>query len=284
MRLGPFDTSQINVREGGGGLGRAGGIGCGTLVIALLGALLFGLDPMRTIGLVEGVQQQGAPAAHQGGGASEEALCSSSPYASEACAALGSLNATWGPVLGSGFIEPDLVLYPSGPVSTNGCGNASSAAGPFYCPADNGIYLDTTFFEQLAAMSGERGDFARLYVIAHEYGHHLQNVTGLAAEVRSLQQRNPAVANRLQVALELHADCLAGLWAGRNRELLEPGDFEEGMRAASAIGDDTLMRRSGQRISPENFTHGTSDQRIEALTSGMENQDVAACNRFLEPG
>lgn len=286
MRLGPFDTSEIRVRGGDarGGMGRAGGLGCGTLVIALVAALLFGIDPMQTIGMLEGVQQQ-IPAESNQANISEEDLCSSSAYANEACAALASLNRTWEPVFarsGLAFEQPELVLYPSGPVATRGCGNASSAAGPFYCPADMGIYLDTTFFDQLAQMSGARGNFARLYVIGHEYGHHLQNITGVARRIRAAQQSNPARANRMQVAMELQADCLAGVWAGKNRDLLEPGDLEAGMLAASAIGDDTLSRGSGRRINPENFTHGTSEQRMGALRRGLGSANMAKCDVYLQ--
>jgi predicted metalloprotease len=290
MRLGPFDTSQINVRSsdgGGGGVG-ARGIGCGTLIIALIGAVVFGLDPLQTIGMVEGVQQQAAPRAGAGGQQlTEQEVCTSSAYATEACNALTSLDATWAASFaraGLPFEQPFLDLYRNGRVTTEGCGSATSAAGPFYCPADKGIYIDTTFYDQLAQMAGTGGDFARLYVIAHEYGHHIQNITGLARQVRAEQQRNPAAANRLQVAMELQADCYAGMWAGKNRALIEPGDLEEGLKAASAIGDDTLMRNAGQSINPESFTHGTSRQRMAALRFGLESTDDAACNVFFEGG
>jgi hypothetical protein len=290
MRLGPFDTSRINVRssDGGGGSGMgARGIGCGTLVIALIGAVVFGLDPMQTIGLVQGVQQQTASQQGSGGGQqlSEQEVCSSSAYATEACNALTSLDTTWSAAFqraGLPFEQPFLDLYRNGQVTTEGCGSATSAAGPFYCPADKGIYIDTSFYDQLAQMAGTGGDFARLYVIAHEYGHHIQNITGLARQVRTEQQRNPAAANRLQVAMELQADCYAGMWAGKNRDRIEPGDLEEGLKAASAIGDDTLMRNAGQSINPESFTHGTSRQRMAALRLGLEHTDDTACDAFFE--
>lgn len=296
MRLGPFDTSRINVRSsdgsGGGGMGRAGGVGCGTLVIALIGALVFGLDPSQTIGLVESVQQQGAPAQGTGTGGggrelSEEEVCTSSAYATEACNALTSLDTTWEATFqrtGQPFEKPFLDLYRGGVANTKGCGSASSAVGPFYCPGDRGIYIDTSFYDQLAQMSGTGGDFARLYVIAHEYGHHIQSITGLSDQVRAAQQRNPAAANRLQVAMELQADCYAGMWAGKNSQLIEAGDLEEGLQAASAIGDDTLQRNAGQSVNPESFTHGTSRQRMAALRLGLEARDDAACNAFFEGG
>lgn len=289
MKLGPFDSADFDVRSsGGGGVGRAGGIGCGTIVIALIGALVFGLDPMQTIGMVESVQQQAAPAASSGdSGAqmSEAEICGASEYAGEACAALASLNATWQAAFARNnipFSRPVLDLYRTGRVTTEGCGSATSAAGPFYCPADKGIYIDTGFYDELAQMAGNGGDFARLYVIAHEYGHHIQNITGLASQVRSEQQRNPAAANRLQVAMELQADCYAGMWASQNREKIEPGDLEEGLAAASAIGDDTLQRGAGQAINPESFTHGTSRQRMAALRLGLEAQNDGACDVFFQ--
>ena len=286
MRLNPFDTSKIRVRSsGGGGLpgGKAGGLGCGTLVLALIGAVVFGIDPMQTIGVVEGVQQ-GAPT-EQRSDMSEQEVCTSGTYAQEACNALTSLNETWAPEFQSAgiqFQDPFLDLYRNGRVTTEGCGSATSAAGPFYCPADMGIYIDTGFYDQLARMAGTGGDFARYYVIAHEYGHHIQNLTGLAAQVRSAQQQNPRGANELQVRMELQADCYAGVWAGKNRNLIEPGDMQEGLKAASSIGDDTLQRRSGGRVNPENFTHGTSAQRMQALRAGLESADDAVCDQYFD--
>ncbi|MEL6530142.1 MAG: neutral zinc metallopeptidase [Pseudomonadota bacterium] len=285
MRLNRFDTSKIKVR-GGRGRGRtAGGVGCGTIVIAIIAALILGVDPMQTIGMIEGNQTQQTSTQAQQGGQSEEEVCSTSAYATEACNALTSLNETWAPVFASAniaFDDPTLQLYPSGPVSTQGCGNASSAAGPFYCPADRTIYIDTAFYDTMARQMGAGGDFARYYVMAHEYGHHIQNLTGLADQVRSVQARNPSQRNQLQVRMELQADCYAGVWAGKNRNLIEPGDMQEGLRAASAIGDDTLQRRAGQRINPENFTHGTSEQRMQALRRGLQSADSSSCDAYFD--
>ena len=286
MRLNPFDTSKIKVRSSSGGRGvrRAGGVGCGTIVIAIIAALVFGVDPMQTIGMVEGVQQQTAPAGSSND-MTEEQVCNMGPYATEACAALTSLNETWEPIFARSnvrFEQPTLDLFRDGRVMTQGCGGATSASGPFYCPADLGIYIDTSFYDQLAQMSGTRGDFARLYVIAHEYGHHIQNMRGLADQVRSAQRQNPRAANQLQVRMELQADCYAGVWAGLNRDRIEPGDMQEGMAAASAIGDDTLQRNAGQRINPEGFTHGTSQQRREALQRGLRSADVTACDAYFD--
>lgn len=285
MKLRKFDTDNIKVRSGGRSRipgGRGGGIGIGTLIIAAIAYFIFGADPMQTIGTIESAQQ-GAPGQNQQSSLSEEQVCNQGPYAVEACNALQSLNETWAPEFrraGVAFDDPTLTLF-SGGVTTQGCGSASSASGPFYCPADRGIYIDTSFYDTLAQMAGDNGDFARLYVMAHEYGHHIQNLTGLADQVRSVQQQNPRSANELQVRMELQADCYAGVWAGKNRNLIEPGDMQEGLRAASAIGDDTLQRNAGQRINPEGFTHGTSAQRMDALRSGLDTENEATCDRYF---
>ena len=273
MRLNPFNTGNINVRSSGSGGfpgGGAGGIGCGTIIIAALGYFVFGLDPMQTAGMVEGVQQgQVAGPANT----DEQAICTSGPYATEACNALQSLNQTWAAAFeqqgfGQRFQQPTLDLF-NGSVRT-ACGGGSAGMGPFYCPGDQTIYIDTSFYEQLERQLGAGGDFARYYVIAHEYGHHIQNLTGVLGQIQSAQSQNPRAANQLQVLVELQADCYAGVWAGKNRNLIEPGDIEEGMNAASAIGDDRL---SGGRASPESFTHGTSAQRSQALRLGLEGDD-----------
>ena len=290
MRLNPFDTSKIDVRSTSGrpsrGTGRrAGGVGCGAIVIALIAAVVLGVDPAQTLAILGGFEQPSNSSPATTSAISEEEICTSGPYAQEACEALTSLNATWEPEFaraGIAFRQPFLNLFPSGRVDTQGCGSASSASGPFYCPADLGIYIDTGFFDQLAQMSGTRGDFARLYVMAHEYGHHIQNLTGLASQVRAAQRRDPRASNQLQVAMELQADCYAGVWAGKNRSRIEPGDIEEGLRAASAIGDDMIARSAGQRIRPESFTHGSSRQRVDALRRGIETADQGACDVYFQ--
>jgi predicted metalloprotease len=288
MRLNPFNPGSINVRRGGGGGGFPGGgggqLGCGTIVIALIGALVFGIDPGQMLGTMEGAQQG---TLEQSGGQNESAaeICDDNAYATESCNALSNLNETWQPLFnqaGIPFQQPTLVFYQGG--TRSGCGAASSAMGPFYCPADQGIYIDTSFYDQMQRELGAGGDFARYYVIAHEYGHHVQTITGVADQIRSAQQQNPRQANQLQVLMELQADCYAGVWAGRNRNLIEPGDFEEGMTAASAIGDDTLARRSGQAANPESFTHGTSEQRMQALRLGLESGDEGQCDRIMQTG
>jgi predicted metalloprotease len=287
MRLNRFDPRNIRVRQGGGGRfpgGGGGKIGCGSLVIVIVAALVFGIDPGQMLGTIDSVQQS-APNQQQQGNLTETELCEQNAYSLEACNALESLNQTWQPEFqraGIEFRDPELAFYTGG--TPSGCGSASSATGPFYCPADLGIYIDTSFYDTMARQLGAGGDFARYYVIAHEYGHHIQNLTGLAAQVRSAQAQNPARANELQVRMELQADCYAGVWAGKNRTVIEPGDMEEGLRAASAIGDDTLQRQAGQVVSPESFTHGSSAQRVEALRAGMESGDERVCDSYFQMG
>jgi predicted metalloprotease len=284
LRLNPFNVSNINVRGGGGGGMGGGKLGCGAIAIALIGAVVFGIDPGQMLGTMQGMQQGSGS---QQVSEDEQALCTQNQYATEACNALQNLNQTWEPVFaqaGVQFQQPALHFIAGGSVNT-GCGAASSAMGPFYCPADQTIYIDTAFYDQLDRELGAGpGDFARYYVIAHEYGHHIQTLTGVSDQIRSVQQSSPSQANQAQVLMELQADCYAGVWAGKNRNAIEPGDFEEGMQAASAIGDDTLARRSGRMASPESFTHGTSEQRMQALRLGLQSGDDTQCDRIVQVG
>lgn len=277
MRLNPFNTKDIQVGTTGGSRmpgGRAGGLGCGTIVIAAIAYFVFGADPFQTAATIEGMQGQ-TQQVPQAANEDEAAICNSNQYATETCNALASLNQTWSRTFADQnvqFQQPTLRFATSRNFRT-ACGAGSVGMGPFYCPADQTIYIDVGFYDQLARMSGDRGDFARYYVIAHEFGHHIQTITGIAGQIRSAQQQNPRASNQLQVLMELQADCYAGVWAGKNRNLIEPGDIEEGMRAASAIGDDTLMERAGRRANPESFTHGTSEQRMQALRLGLQGDD-----------
>lgn len=282
MRLPRFNPGSVDVQDGGGGGGMPGGkLGCGTILIVLIGALVFGVDPGQMLGTVESMQgsspsQQQAPQ-----GRSAEELCNSNAFALESCNALASLNETWEPIFAKAniaFTRPTLHFYRGG--TRSGCGAASSAMGPFYCPSDQGIYLDTSFYDTMDREMGAGGDFARYYVVAHEYGHHVQYLTGMAEQVRSAQSQSPRDANTLQVAMELQADCYAGVWAAKHRDLIEPGDLEEGMTAANAIGDDTLQQQAGQAVSPESFTHGSSAQRMQWLRRGLETGDDEACDTF----
>lgn len=183
---------------------------------------------------------------------------------------------------GQRYVEPKLVAYRGGTATACGAGQASF--GPFYCPGDNSIYIDPSFFNELSSRFGAPGDFARYYVIAHEVGHHIQNLEGTLDRASRAQARlGKAEGNAVQVGVELQADCYAGVWAARARgpngeRALEPGDLEEGMRAAEAIGDDALMRQAGQAVRPESFTHGSSAQRMEALRRGLGSGDPRVCN------
>jgi predicted metalloprotease len=199
---------------------------------------------------------------------------------------LADTEDTWNPIfasIGRRYEEPHLVLF-SGQVRS-ACGMAGAAMGPFYCPADRKLYIDLSFYEELRSRFRAPGDFAQAYVIAHEVGHHVQNLLGINQEVQAMQAeaRSQAEANEYSVRLELQADCLAGIWAfhaDRTRDLLEAGDLEEALNAASAIGDDRIQRETSGRVVPDSFTHGTSAQRVRWFRTGYETGDVAACDTF----
>lgn len=182
---------------------------------------------------------------------------------------------------GGTYERAKLILFEQG-VNTGGCGFAPSEVGPFYCPADKSVYLDLTFVDDLKEKYNAPGDFALAYVIAHEVGHHVQNLTGVSAAMRKEQQENPKDANELSVRLELQADCLAGVWAHNTYEnvVLERGDFEDGLAAAAAVGDDRLQAQAGVQITPDSWTHGSSEQRMSWLTTGFETGDPGKCDTF----
>jgi predicted metalloprotease len=195
---------------------------------------------------------------------------------------LGSTERRWTDLLArqGARYEPTTLVFYSG-ADQSGCGAAQSAMGPFYCPSDKKIYLDTSFFDELRTRFGAQGDFAMAYVIAHEVGHHVQDLTGTLDRAQAMQSRRSSTeGNAIQVRVELQADCLAGVWAANDQNLLEPGDVEEGLGAASAIGDDTLQREAQGRVVPESFTHGSSAQRVEWLRRGLESGDPASCDTF----
>ena len=190
---------------------------------------------------------------------------------------------TWKQVLpkyGAQYRDAKLVLFRD--VVQSGCGTAESATGPFYCPADQKVYIDLGFYDELKQRYGASGDFAQAYVLTHEIGHHVQNLLGLDSKVRQLQRARPNLANQLSVRLELQADCLAGVWGHSTdqRNILEAGDVEKAMTAASAIGDDRLQRMAGRGVNPDSFTHGSSADRVKWFQTGFTSGDVAACNTF----
>ena len=195
---------------------------------------------------------------------------------------LGSTEQVWGQIFqqsGAQYKPTRLVAYSN--QNQSGCGVAQAAMGPFYCPSDQSIYIDPQFFSELARRFQAPGDGAQAYVIAHEVGHHIQNLTGVLDKARAAQSRaSSAEGNAIQVRVELQADCYAGVWAANDQNLLEPGDVEEGLRAAEAIGDDTLQRQSQGRVTPESFTHGSAAQRMQWLQRGLTSGDPGACDTF----
>jgi hypothetical protein len=289
MRLNKFNPANIRVRDqrGGGGMGFPGGgggkLGCGTIVIVLALAYFTGADPAQLLGGLEQVQQGASQQTQPQGGGDVAQSCAVNEYSTEACAHLASLNETWEPKFQQAniaFEQPILNFYSR--QGQSGCGSAQSAMGPFYCPSDHGIYIDTDFYNEMAQRMGAKGDFARAYVMAHEYGHHIQKLTGTADQIRSLQSRNPQSANALQVGMELQADCYAGVWAKLNASRIESGDIEEGLSAAHAVGDDTLMASAGRRPVEEAFTHGSSEQRMLWLRTGLDTGDEDQCDTFAD--
>jgi hypothetical protein len=253
--------------------------------------LLLGYCALSSLGGGSGFGVSGPPAVapHQasrsaaGGGSA----CTADAASRLSCQVLASTEDTWQALLARGgarYAPTTLVFYAR--ADQSGCGAAQSAMGPFYCPSDGKIYLDTGFYDELQNRFGAAGDFAQAYVIAHEVGHHIQDLTGTLARVQGQQQALSSKAgNALQVKVELQADCYAGVWAAnakdrQGRPLLEPGDVEEGLRAAAAIGDDTLQRQSQGYVVPDSFTHGSSAQRVQWLRKGLESGDPAACDTF----
>ncbi len=283
------ESSNFEVQgRGGGGMGGGfplgallggGKLGCGTLAIIVIAALIFGINPLSLLGGGDSTpMQQSGPATTDPSQLTEVQRVS--------LKVLGSTERRWTDLFakrGEKYTPTVLSFYSH--TGRSGCGVAQSAMGPFYCPSDNKIYLDTEFFDELRQRFGAPGDFAQAYVIAHEVGHHVQTLTGISDRVRRAQSNaSGAQGNALQVRMELQADCYAGVWAKNDTNLLEPGDVEEGMRAAQAIGDDTLQQAAGQRPVPESFTHGTSAQRMEWLKRGLDSGDPAQCDAFAGTG
>ena len=266
---------------GGGGLLGGRGIGVGTIVIALLGGWIFGINPLTILGLLSG---EGAPAV-QVQQAPAQRPPADDQMARFVSTVLADTEDVWTDVFSKGggeYQKPKLVLF-RGATST-ACGQGQSAMGPFYCPADRKVYIDLGFYETLQNRLGAPGDFAQAYVIAHEVGHHVQNLLGISAKVEQARSRmGKAEYNALSVQVELQADCLAGVWAhhaNNARQLLENGDVEEAMNAAAKIGDDALQRGSGGAVVPESFTHGTSAQRQRWFAAGLKNGNVKGCDTF----
>ena len=282
MRLDNEPESQnVEDRRGSRVTRGAVGGGVGTLVLVLI-AMFFGIDPSA---ILQGdpqssVSNQPIPQAQQSGGDEGREFVSR---------VLGSNERVWGDIFqkaGREYAQPKLVLF-SGQVQS-ACGFAQAAVGPFYCPNDHKVYIDLSFYRELRERFKAPGDFAQAYVIAHEIGHHVQNLLGIMGKVQARQQRaSEREANALSVALELQADCLAGIWASfanRERKILEPGDIDEGLNAAAQIGDDTIQKRSQGYVVPEGFTHGSAEQRVRWFRKGLETGELKQCDTFAGRG
>jgi predicted metalloprotease len=272
-------SSHIEDRRGrrAGPVAFKGGIG--TIVLVLAASYFLGINPMDILTMQTGTGTEVGQSDWQPSPEEEQ-------MADFVSVVLADTEDTWKEIFrqeGRTYEEPDLVLY-SGAVQS-ACGMGSAAMGPFYCPGDRKVYIDLAFFDELRRRHGAPGDFAQAYVIAHEVGHHVQNLLGISDRVRSAQRGlGTAEANELSVKLELQADCYAGLWgnhADRSRQVLEAGDIEEALNAASAIGDDRLQRQGSGYVVPETFTHGTSQQRVEWFRRGIERGDIGSCDTFL---
>lgn len=272
----------------GGGLGggrgrRGGGIGLVGILVLLGVAWFLGINPLAL--LSGGFDDGGLSLPGQQATDSAFAPAGQEEMKEFVAVVLADTEDAWHAVLpeiGEQYREPRLVLFSGGAQSA--CGYAQSAVGPFYCPPDEKVYIDLDFFDELSRRFGAPGDFAQAYVIAHEVGHHVQNILGIEAQARAARAgMSESEANEVSVRVELQADCFAGIWAHRaqaQQGYLEPGDVEEALRAASAIGDDTLQRQAGGRVVPDSFTHGTSEQRVRWFETGYRSGDVNACDTF----
>ena len=298
MRWGDFRRSE-NVEDRTGGMpeGRGGGgmpfggmrIGGGALVILVIVGMLFGINPFEMLGMLGGgsgtIQApapQTAPSSSVAPG--QKSPASTADVNSEFSArVLGDTEDVWSAIFkatGQRYEPPKLVLYRG--VTQSACGRANSAVGPFYCPADQDLYLDTSFFSKLSSL-GAPGDFAQAYVIAHEVGHHVQNLLGTMRQFdQQMQRADKSTANELSVRLELQADCYAGVWGfySQKRNIIDAKDVESGLRAAAAVGDDQIQKRTGGYVVPESFTHGSAEQRARWFKTGLQSGDPRDCNTF----
>jgi hypothetical protein len=316
MRWGDFRQSDnIEDRGAGGGFGGGGmRLGLGGIIIALIASVLFGINPLQLLGMLEGGDTGPAPAPTQGPpghgpqpgpqpgpqsapnrappgygpqSAPSGAQSQAQPMSDErrlVGGVLGDTEDVWTAVFRTQnrtYTPPTMVLF-SG-ITQSACGRATAAVGPFYCPGDRKLYLDTAFFRELAQRFGAPGDFAQAYVIAHEVGHHVQNLLGTMAKFDAQTSRmSDRDRNAMSVRLELQADCYAGVWGfyAAKRNLLDPGDADEGLRAAAAVGDDRLQKQMQGTVVPESFTHGSSQQRMTWFKRGLDSGDIRNCDTF----
>ena len=294
MRWGDFRRSDNvedrtdGIAEGSGGGMPFGGlhIGGGALIILVVVGMLFGINPLEMLGLLGGgsetVQQVPAPRqATPSAGAAQDAASVNKDFSR---AVLGDTEDVWGEIfkgMGARYVPPKLVLYRG--ATPSACGRANAAVGPFYCPSDRDLYLDTSFFNELKTRFGAPGEFAQAYVIAHEVGHHVQNLMGTMDKVEPQMQRgDERTANAISVRLELQADCYAGVWGfyAQKRGLIDARDVESGLNAASAVGDDRIQKRTQGHVVPDSFTHGSAEQRTRWFRTGLESGDPRDCNTF----
>ena len=280
-----------DAREGGGGggggfrLGGGGGVGVGTVVIALLAGWAFGINPLTILGLLSGdggaPMSQGSPVT-QAPAARPPANDKMAQFVSTVLADTEDVWRAQFKQMGKEYREPKLRLFRG--AEPTACGQGQAAMGPFYCPGDQKVYIDLAFYETMRTRLGAPGDFAQAYVIAHEVGHHVQNLMGITGKIDAMRGRVSEVQqNALSVRLELQADCFAGVWAHDAqgaRQILEQGDVEEALNAATQIGDDTLQRKSSGHVVPESFTHGSSAQRVAWFKKGLQTGSVNQCNTF----
>jgi len=277
-------SDNIEDRRGMRIPGGGTGVGCVGLLVVIVISLLTGADPRQLLGIL-GLVEQVAPQATQRRVPQGQAPANDK-QAQFVGVVLKDTENTWQKVFsasGKRYREPTLVLFDGAVQSA--CGRASASAGPFYCPGDSKVYLDMSFFRELDQRFGAPGDFAQAYVVAHEVGHHVQNLLGLSDQVERAQQRahSQAQANEYSVRLELQADCFAGVYGHFNSQYLDPGDVEEGLRAAAAIGDDRLQTQARGTTAPETWTHGSSAMRVRWLKRGLESGDPASCDTFKAP-
>jgi predicted metalloprotease len=274
-------SDNVEDDRGSSGVGRGAGIGIGTIAVVVIGYFM-GVNPSTLLSLLNGGDGQAGTAPTQ---VASNSAAANDPQVDFVRAILGETEDVWGAYfksMGKTYTPPKLVLF-SRQVSS-ACGFASTASGPFYCPGDQKVYIDLAFYQQLATEFGAPGQFARAYVIAHEVGHHVQNLLGITDNAsQAEQQAGRSGANHVSIEVELQADCFAGVWATQAnnvRKILEPGDLESGLQAASAVGDDTLQKREQGTVVPDSFTHGTSAQRVKWFRRGFDSGKIENCDTF----
>ena len=283
MRLGgPVDTSQIEDRRGsrrGVAIG-GGGLGIVGVVLAIVFTLAGGGSGADVLRQLEAPASSGSTDA-------QPLSCPNGAQTNTACfvtAVVNNVQATWSDIFaksGRRYVDTKLVLYTD--ATSSGCGPANSAVGPFYCPADRKVYLDLGFFQELRDRFGAPGDFAQAYVIAHEFGHHVQNLLGTSDKVYGAEQQHKGDANALSVRLELQADCYAGVWAANTSAQPDPNDFRQALDAAAAVGDDRLQKEAGQRVNQDTWTHGSSAERMRWFQNGLSGGSMSDCDTFSAP-